>query len=102
MMFIVVADIEGYGVEYAIIAKGLLLFVVREVVLLYPAGAKRMEADGEEEAEQEVGEGLGTEEIPYGCNKYRFGDPIEGNPFIKGFDLAKAGNAEYLEERVEQ
>jgi len=61
-----------------------------------------MEADGEEEAEQEVGDGLGSHEIPNGGDEYRFGDPIEGNPFIEGFDLAQAGDTEYLEEWVEQ
>ena len=102
MMFIVVADIKGYCIEYAIVAKRLLLFVVGEVVFLYPAGAKGMEADREEETEQEIGDSLGTEEIPDGCDEDCFGGPIDGNPFVKGLDLPQAGDTEYLEEGIEQ
>ena len=49
VVLVVIANVEGYGIQHAVIAKGLLLFVVREIMLLDPAGAKRMEADGEEE-----------------------------------------------------
>ena len=50
VVFVVMAHIEGDHVQPAIVAVGLLVFIVGQVMFLDPAGAQRMEANREEEA----------------------------------------------------
>ena len=100
-MFVVVADVESHDIEDTIIAEGLLLFIVGEIMFLYPAGAEGVKADGKEEAQQQVSDGLRTKEIPHGGDEYDFGSPVEGHPFIEGFYLPKSLDAEDLEQGIE-
>src|ERR1700742_1372927 len=102
VVFVVIADVEGYDVEDAIVAEGLLLLIVCEVVFLYPTGAQRVEADGEEEAQEKGDDGFGAEGDPDTGDEGGFRGPVEGDPFVEGFDLAQAGDAEDLEKRIEQ
>ena len=102
MVFVMVANVEGYSIEHAVIAEGFLLIVMREIMLLDPPGAQGVEADGEEEAGQEVDDGFGAEEIPDGGNEDGTGDPIKRNPFIKRLYLPETRDAEGLEKGVEQ
>src|ERR1700754_3348146 len=102
MVFVVIAHIEGYGIQDTIIAESLLDLVVSQIVFLDPAGSERVEADGEEEAKQEVNDRFGSEEIPHGGDKNDLCGPVQRNPFIEGFDLAKAGDPEDLPNGIEQ
>ena len=102
MVFVMVTDVKGYCVEHAIITKRFLQLVVGEVVFLYPACAKGMETDGEEEAEQEIGDRFRAKEIPDGGDENGFSGPVERYPFVKRLYLPEAGNAEYLENGVEK
>jgi len=102
MVFVVIAHIEGYGIQDAIIAKRLLDLVVGQIVLLDPAGAERVQADGEEEAKQQVNDCFGSEEIPHGGDENDLRDPVQRNPFIEGFDLAEARDAEDLPDGIEK
>ena len=102
VMFVVVADVESHDIEDTIIAEGLLLFVMGQVVFLYPAGTEGVKADGEEEAQQQVTDSLGAEEIPDSGNKDGFRREVEGHPFIEGLDLAEPLDAEDLEQGIEQ
>jgi len=40
MVFIVIAHVEGNDIQYAIIAKGFLFFVMGKVMFLDPAGGR--------------------------------------------------------------
>jgi hypothetical protein len=73
-----------------------------KVVFLYPTGAQGVETNGEEKAGQEVDDGFGTKGVPHAGSKGYFRQPVQRYPFVKGFDLTEAGNAENLEEGVEQ
>ena len=101
-MFVMVADVEGYDIEDAVVAEGLLLFVVGQVVFLYPPCAQRVKANGEEEAQQQVGYGLRAKKVPDGGDEDYFGSEVEGDPFIEGLDFAESLDAEDLEQGVEQ
>jgi hypothetical protein len=102
VVFVMISYVKGYIVEYAIIAKRFLLFVVCQIMFLDPAGSQRVKSDREEEAEQEVNDCLGAEGHPDGGGENNLGEPVQCYPFIKGFDLAQSGDAEYLEYGVEQ
>jgi len=102
VVFVVVADVEGYEVQNTVVAEGFLLFVVGQVVFLDPPGAEGVEADREEEAQQEVGDGFRAEEIPHGGDEYDLCAPVEGDPFIEGLDFAESLDAEDLEQRIKQ
>ena len=102
VVFVMVADVEGYDIEDAVVAEGFLLFVVGQVVFLYPPGAERMKTDGEEEAQQQVTDGLRAEEIPDSGNEDGFCREVEGYPFIEGLDFAEPLDAEDLEQGIKQ
>jgi hypothetical protein len=102
MVFIVITHIEGDGIEYSIITEGLLLFIMGKIVFLYPPGSQGMEAYREEEAGQEIDEGLRAKKIPDAGREGDLSQPVQGNPFVEGLDLPEAGDAEYLEEGIEQ
>lgn len=102
VVFVMIADIESYDIKHAVVAEGLLLFVMGQVVFLYPAGAEGVKADGEEETQQQVTDGLRAEEIPDSGNEDGFGREVEGHPFIEGLDLAESLDAEDLEQGIEQ
>src|ERR1700760_3569427 len=102
MVFVVIPYVKGNDVEHAIITEGFLFFIMGEVVFLYPSCAKRVKADGEKEAGQQVYDGFRTEGHPdTGC-KTDLSQPVQCYPFIKGLDLAETGDAEDLEYRIEK
>ncbi len=59
-MLVVHAHVEAHSVEHAVIGVG-LLGLVGDVVLLHPASAERVQAQGENGREEQVGQGLGAE-----------------------------------------
>src|SRR5882672_10353016 len=102
MVFVVIAHVEGNDIQYAIVAKGFLLFVKGKIVLLDPAGAQGVKPYGEEEARKKIYNGFGAEGIPdAGCEGY-FRQPVQRYPFIKGLDFLQAGNAKNLKNGIEQ
>lgn len=102
VVFVMISYVEGDQVQDAIVAKGLLLFIVGKIMFLDPAGAQGMEADGEEEAEEEVNDRFGSEEIPDCGDEDGFGGKIQRYPFVEGFYLPEPGDAKDLEQRIEQ
>jgi len=102
VVFVVLSYVEGDDVLYAIVAESFLFFVMGEVVLLDPTGAEWVLTYREEEACKQVYDGFGTEGIPHTGRKSDFRQPVERYPFVEGFDLFQAGDAEDLEDRVEE
>jgi hypothetical protein len=102
VVFVMMTHVKGDQVEPAIVAMGLLMLIVGKIVFLYPAGAERVEADGEEEAGEQVNDRFRPGDIPDCGDKDGFEGPIQRYPSVKRFDLAKPGNAKDLEKRIEQ
>lgn len=102
MMLVVVTHIKGHHIERPIVAIGLLFFIQRQVVLLYPTGSKGMQSHREKEAEQEEEERLGTEQHPDGNIEGDLNDPIGDDPSVDRFDFFQAHGADRLEDGKEQ
>ena len=102
VVFVMMPHVKGDEVQHAIVAKGLLLFIVGKIMFLDPAGAEGMEANGKEKAEEEINDRFGSEEIPDCGDEDGFGRKIQRYPFVKRFDLAEPGDPKDLEKRIEQ
>ena len=71
MVFVVIAHVEGNDIQYAVVAKGFLFFVMGEIMFLDPPGAQWVKSYGEEEAGKKIYDGFGAEGIPHaGCEGY--------------------------------
>src|SRR6185437_1600102 len=102
VVFVVISDVERDGIQYAVVAEGLLLIVMSEVMLLHPTGAQGVKPNRKKEAEQQVCDGFRTKSDPDAGDEGSFRHPVERHPFVEWLDLAYAGDAEYLEKRIEQ
>lgn len=84
VVFVVVANIERYIVENAIVAVGFLLAVCKKM-FLHPAGAEGMQPNGEEKTVEKVEGGFGAEE-PGDCgDKDDLDSGVEDDPSVEGF-----------------
>ncbi len=101
VVFVVVADVERDVVENAVVAVGFLLSVC-EKMFLYPAGAEGVEPNGEKETIEEVEGGFGAEEPGDGGDKGDLDGGVEDDPTVEGFYFFQAGEAEQLEEGIEE
>ena len=56
MVFVMVSHIERHEIQLAVVAKGFLLSTTHQIMPLDPPRTQRVQADGEEEGQCQIGE----------------------------------------------
>src|SRR5437764_9087916 len=99
-MLVVIAHIQRQAIDRAVIAKGLLVEIVR-VMLLNPARADGMQPDGKQKCEHEIKKSGPAEEINYRDIVQDRAYQIGGEPAVPHFDGFQSRRPRYLKKGKE-
>src|SRR5207249_8607680 len=100
MVLVVIAHVQRQAIDRAVIAKGLLVEVVR-VMLLNPARADRMQSNRKEKCEHEIKKAGPAAEIDYRYIVYDRACQVGREPAVPHLDGLESRRACHLEKRKE-
>ena len=96
-MLVVQPDVERDPIEWAVVAVRLLR-IVREIVLLDPTGAERVEAHRKERGSQQIEQHLRSEQHEHGDVERHDRQPVQHGPAADETDFLQARRTRDLEE----
>src|SRR4051794_38232210 len=101
VVFVMISDIERQDIQLAVVAEGFLITRINEVVPLNPAGAQRMQADGKEKRQNQIGQRPRSPDQIYGqvdANLYR---EVRDGPRVQWWHRLHPKRAHRLEKWIE-
>src|SRR4051794_39902748 len=100
VVFVVISDIERQDIQLAVVAEGFLITCINEVVPLNPAGTQRMQADGEEERQYQIGQRPRSPDQIYGQVDANLNREIRDGPGVQRWHRLYPKRAHRLEKGI--